>query len=346
MSDKGAAVAVNGVTRRFRSTVAIDEVSLDVKAGELFGVLGPDGAGKTTLLRMVAAVLNPSKPDMDEEQPFHRWLIESVKTRLNPPTGYITVGECDTVADAEQVKANLGYMPQNFGLYGDLSVDENLAFSADVFGVSGETRAQRIGELLEFTDLVEFRDRRARLLSGGMKKKLALACALLHRPALLLLDEPTTGVDPVARRDFWDLLSGLHAEGVTTIVTTPYMDEAERCNRVALLFKGRILAQGAPEEIKAKVPGQVLALQGGDMRAAQEVVEGLPALLRIQPYGDQLNLIVESDIDEGFRVVKDKLDNAGIEFDRLEPVPVRMEEAFIYLVSQARISRSKKEETA
>jgi ABC-2 type transport system ATP-binding protein len=296
---------------------------------------------------MVAAVLNPSGDEnttlpaimgalRDHTAGGLRAFRRKLAVRFNPPAGRVTVTGFDTVRQPEQVKARLGYMPQNFGLYGDLSVMENLAFSADVFGLKGPARAKRIDELLDFANLGQFRSRRAGLLSGGMKKKLALACALLHRPEVLLLDEPTTGVDPVARRDFWDLLSGLHAEGITTVVSTPYMDEAERCNRAALLFEGRLMASGTPASIKKQVPGQVLALRGADVRMAQAALEGLPGLLDAQTYGNQLNLIVQGDVDDAAQRVRERLAGSNLAVESLEPVPVRMEEAFIYLVSAAR----------
>jgi ABC-2 type transport system ATP-binding protein len=338
-------ILVNNVSRRFGRTVAIEDVSLTIKRGELFGILGPDGAGKTTLLRMMAAVLNPSGPpgtdltgliDAVREHAKPAALRQTIRAMLTPVTGHITIDGHDSVRASEAVKAQQGYMPQTFGLYGDLSVDENLAFAADVYGVYGHERAERIQQLLAFAALEPFRNRRAALLSGGMKKKLALACALLHRPAVLLLDEPTTGVDPVARREFWDLLSGLHAEGITTVVSTPYMDEAERCNRVALLYEGRVLAQGTPETIKDQIPGTVLALHTSAMAQAREALADLPGLLDLQTYGDQLNLIVEQDGDTMQQAVRERLDAHAIPIDHLTPMPMRMEEAFIYLVNSAR----------
>jgi ABC-2 type transport system ATP-binding protein len=302
---------IRHLQRRFRRNLALDDVNLTINQGELFGVLGPDGAGKTTLLRMMAAVMNPT-------------------------AGTITVGGYDTVKEAEAVKALMGYMPQRFGLYGDLSVRENLHFVAEVFGVEGEERQQRMDELYAFTQLADFADRRARFLSGGMKKKLGLACALIHRPRVLLLDEPTTGVDPVARRDFWDLLSDLHAQGTTTVVSTPYMDEAERCNRVALLYQGRVMACETPANIKARIPGHVLAVQNDNIRVLQDALQGLPCLLEIQTYGDQLSLIVSGEIEAAKQAVHDRLTAQHIDPVRLEAVPIRMEEAFIYLVNKAR----------
>ncbi len=231
-------------------------------------------------------------------------------------------------------------MPQTFGLYGDLSVSENLTFAADIFGVPQRERADRFKELLAFAGLEHFRDRRAAVLSGGMKKKLALACALIHRPQILLLDEPTTGVDPVARRDFWDLLSRLHGQGITAIVTTPYMDEAERCNRVVLLLNGRVLAQGTPQAIKTRVPGSVLSLRGVDIHAAERALQGLDGLIDIQTYGDQLNLIVSGDAERLQADVSLRLEGAGLTGAAFDHLPISMEEAFIYLVTAAKGERS------
>lgn len=308
---RDAIVEVNRVTRRFRRNVAVDDVSLTVRKGELFGILGPDGSGKSTLLRMMAGVLNPS-------------------------AGEISVGGLDTFRETEAVKAMIGYMPQKFGLYGDLSVKENMRFVADVFGVQGDTLLRRSRDLYDFAQLKNFKNRPAKLLSGGMKKKLGLACALIHEPDLLLLDEPTTGVDPVARRGFWDLLSGLHGKGTTTVVSTPYMDETERCNRVALLFDGRILACDTPENIKASIPGQVIALENSSIRQSATLLLDLPFLIDLQTYGDQLNLIVSGDLEAAQRTIRQRLDSEGISVKRLEKTPIRMEEAFIYLVSQAK----------
>lgn len=327
------AVVVRDATRQFGHVTAIDHINLTIQAGELFGILGPDGAGKTTLLRLLAAVLDPTDP----AEHGIRGRIEQI---IHPPHGQVAVAGFDTVAQPQRVKAHLGYMPQTFGLYGDLSVDENLAFAADIFGVTGRARADRLKELLDFAGLEPFRDRRAAVLSGGMKKKLALACALIHRPQILLLDEPTTGVDPVARRDFWALLSRLHGQGITAVVTTPYMDEAERCNRVALLIEGHVMAQGTPAEIKARVPGSVLSVRDVDIHAAERALHGLDGLIDTQTYGDQLNLIVSGDAERVKLAVAQKLESAGLHGAVFELLPVSMEEAFIYLVTAARGARS------
>ncbi|MCB9459700.1 MAG: ABC transporter ATP-binding protein [Anaerolineaceae bacterium] len=302
-------IDIQSVSRSFRQTLAVDSITLSIRRGELFGIVGPDGAGKSTLLRMMAAILNPTG-------------------------GTIAIAGHDSVKDAEDIKSIMGYMPQGFGLYTDLSVQENLRFTADVYGVTGAQLEKRLPVLYEFTDLASFKDYQAGKLSGGMKKKLALACAIIHEPPLLLLDEPTTGVDPVARRGFWDLLSGLHAQGTTTVVSTPYMDEAERCNRVALLYNGRVLACDSPSAIKARVPGAVLALTSSDNRRLAPLLLGLSGVIDIQTYGNLLNIIV-TDRDTVRSRILDLLDSEQIDDYTLEDAPMRMEEAFIYLVNHA-----------
>ena len=221
------------LSRTFKQIAALREIDLDIQRGEIFGLIGPDGAGKTTLLRLLAAVMTPT-------------------------AGRVTVAGFDSMKDAEKIRLHIGYMPQKFSLYGDLSVRENLAFYADIFGVHGAERERRFEQVLSFAHMTTITERRARQLSGGMQKKLGLACTLIHRPEVLLLDEPTTGVDPVSRREFWDLLTELHLQGTTLVVSTPYMDEAERCNRIGLLLKGQLIECRTPREIKALVSGQVV----------------------------------------------------------------------------------------
>ncbi|NDJ84475.1 MAG: ABC transporter ATP-binding protein [Chloroflexi bacterium] len=308
-------VELQAVGRQFGNVAAIQNLTIMVNRGELFGVIGPDGAGKTTLMRMIAAVLNPSQ-------------------------GTITVGGNDTVAAAEAVKTMTGYMPQRFGLYADLSVQENLAFAADVFGITGKLRRERMAQLYTFSQLGPFKARPAGLLSGGMKKKLGLATALIHQPELLLLDEPTTGVDPLARRGFWDLLSNLHANGTTTIVTTPYMDEAERCSRVVLLYEGQIIACDEPAAIKARVLGEVVTLEAKDMRAARRVLEEVKSILDLQPYGNRLNIIYDAEEAGAIDHIRTALEDANIAITSLKSVPMRMEEAFTYLVNQHRLQET------
>jgi ABC-2 type transport system ATP-binding protein len=302
---------------RRKSVVAVQHLNLDIQPGELFGLVGPDGAGKTTTLRMLAGILKPTE-------------------------GHATVDGNDVVTKAENIKQELGYMPQQFGLYGDLTVDENLDFVCDVFNVVGPERERRLQELLDFTNLHQFRDRRGRNLSGGMQKKLGLAAALVHRPKLLLLDEPTTGVDPVARREFWDILTTLHADGSTIVVSTPYMDEAERCNRVGLMYEGQLMVCDTPGAIKRKLPGVVLALRADNLVLAERALNGMEGILDVQPYGDVISLIVEN--DKAKQDIEAQLSEAGVHIHSLRPAPPRLEEAFIYFVRQYTTADKTKQE--
>jgi ABC-2 type transport system ATP-binding protein len=235
------------------------------------------------------------------------------------------------VKDAEEIRAHVGYMPQKFSLYGDLSVYENLEFYADIFGVHGAERQRRFDQVLSFAHMSHITDRRAGKLSGGMQKKLGLACTLIHRPAVLLLDEPTTGVDPVSRREFWDLLTELHIQGTTIVVSTPYMDEAERCNRIGLLFKGQVIECGTPREIKAMVRGQVLELHPDRLEAARAVLEQQSGVLEVQTYGTLLHIFVE-DVAVTWPRVQAVLQEHGVTVDHMRLIQPRMEEAFISLI--------------
>jgi ABC-2 type transport system ATP-binding protein len=277
-----------------------------VDRGEIFGLVGPDGAGKTTTIRMLCAIMDPTE-------------------------GSARVAGFDTVTESEQIKRRIGYMAQRFNLYGDLSVDENLDFFADVFQVRGQERRERKERLLHFARLTEFRKRRAAHLSGGMQKKLALACTLIHQPEIIFLDEPTTGVDPVSRREFWDILTELHLQGITIFVSTPYMDEAERCSRVGLMYHGQIVVCDMPDRIKGLVAGDLLEIRTSDLRQAENLVAALDGVLEVQTYGDLLHVFVDSfaQQQEGLRLT---LEDAGIEIISLRKTRPRMEEAFISLV--------------
>ncbi|MCS7177732.1 MAG: ABC transporter ATP-binding protein [Anaerolineae bacterium] len=294
------------LTRRFGRVVAVDGLNLVVRRGEIFGLLGPDGAGKTTTLRLLCGLLAPT-------------------------SGRARVAGFDTVRQGEAVKRRIGYMPQQFSLYGDLTVLENLIFFADVFEVGRREREERIARLLAFSRLEPFRHRRAAHLSGGMQKKLALACTLIHRPEILFLDEPTTGVDPVSRREFWEILTELHLEGVTLFVTTPYMDEAERCSRVALMLDGRIIACDTPDRIREQVTGYLLELRPARVREAARALERVPGILEVQVYGDRLHVFVE-DPQQGEAIVREALARAGVSVESLRPTRPRMEQAFISLI--------------
>jgi ABC-2 type transport system ATP-binding protein len=308
MNDSTLPIETEGLTRRFGNLVAVDHLNLAVRRGEIFGLLGPDGAGKTTTIRMLCAIMDPS-------------------------SGRASVAGFDTKKEPEEIKKRIGYMPQQFSLYGDLTVDENLAFYADIFQVNRRVRRERKRRLLSFARLTEFRSRRAAHLSGGMQKKLALACTLIHQPEIIFLDEPTTGVDPVSRREFWDILTELHLEGVTLFVSTPYMDEAERCSRVALMFEGQVIICDEPAHIKSLVEGELLELRPDRLRAASRIVGALPGVLEVQTYGDLLHIFVD-DANGRAPAIGSKLKEAGIVVQNMRQTRPRMEEAFISLIRE------------
>jgi drug efflux transport system ATP-binding protein len=299
-------IETHELTKAFKTVVAVDSLSLRIQPGEIFGLLGPDGAGKTTTIRLLSAIMDPT-------------------------AGWARVAGFDTVTQPEPIKRRIGYMAQRFNLYGDLSAWENLNFFADVFEVRGAERTERIERLLNFARLTEFRDRRAVKLSGGMQKKLALACTLVHTPEIIFLDEPTTGVDPVSRREFWDILTDLHLQGITLVVSTPYMDEAERCSRIGLIYQGRLVVCDTPEAIKAMTEGELIALWPADVRRAREALTGLEGVLEIQTYGDQLRVFTH-DTDGLMERIRATVTSAGVEVYDVRVTRPRMEEAFISLI--------------
>jgi len=299
-------ILTENLTKRFGRTLAVAGLNLAVRREEIFGLVGPDGAGKTTTIRMLAAIMNPTK-------------------------GWARVAGYDTVRQAEEIKRIIGYMPQHFSLYGDLTVMENLTFFADIFDVRGEERRRRIERLLEFARLAEFKNRRAAQLSGGMQKKLALACTLIHRPQILLLDEPTTGVDPVSRREFWDIISELHLAGVTILISTPYMDEAERCSRVGLMFEGQLIVCDEPDNIKGLVTGELIELRPSDVWRARGIAAEMDGVQEDQTYGDLLHIFVD-DAARRMPQVEAGLLAQGIAVEGIRQTRPRMEEAFISLI--------------
>jgi ABC-2 type transport system ATP-binding protein len=304
-------VALAGIRRSFGAITALDGVDLKISGGELFALVGPDGAGKTTLLRILAAVL-----PQDE--------------------GSARVLGRNLPKEKRQLKPRIGYLSQGFSLYGDLSIDENLAFFAEIYDV--RDYAERREELLAFTRLEPFRKRLAGRLSGGMKKKLALACALIHRPELILLDEPTTGVDPVSRRDFWMILGELLHEGLTIVVATPYLDEAERCARVGLLDMGRFLTVGTPAEVKQNVSGRIYEVVTSSPRRARAVMTGadFPGLLEVQAQGDRLHLRLSA--ERGAEAIERRLrrffEEADIPVGAIRETIPTLENAFISLIRE------------
>ena len=304
------AITTQHLHRRFHKTIAVKDLTFSIRQGDVFGLIGPDGAGKTTTLRMLAGVLKPTSGQAH------------------------VLGE-DVVRNPEALRDKVGYMPQHFSLYGDLSVLENLQFFAEIYSTPRAERADRIARLLRFAQLEQFADRPAAKLSGGMKKKLGLACALIHNPRLLLLDEPTNGVDPVSRHEFWDILSELHLQEVTILITTPYMDEAERCNQVGLMFRGELIEQGEPEALRQLAPGEMLALYTPELARTEAILPELPGYITHQVYGDRLHIFVADAAATKPRLAA-FLQARGIPVQALYVDEPRLEEAFIHLIRQAR----------
>jgi ABC-2 type transport system ATP-binding protein len=295
----GVAVVVRDLEKRFAAVSAVEPLSFTVDRGEIFGLVGPDGAGKTTMMRMLAGVMAPDR-------------------------GAITLDGIDVVKEPERAKHHLSYMPQRFGLYEDLTVDENIRFFADLFGVSAKLRDERAGRLLAASGMEPFRRRLAGQLSGGMKQKLGLACALVHAPKVVLLDEPTTGVDPVSRRDFWRILYTLLAEGVTIVIATAYLDEAERCHRLALLDRGRLVDCDTPAALKQRMPGVVVVIVSPDPRALRQAVAGQPGVETVVLVGDGVRLVVD-DADR-IGALERHLAAEAVPYERMTEVPPTIED--------------------
>jgi len=302
------AVETRGLSKTFETVEAVRSLDLSVGEGEMFGLVGPDGAGKTTILRMLCGLLAPT-------------------------AGRASVLGFDTVRDADRLKSRIGYFSQKFSLYGDLTVDENIEFFAEIHLVR-DFRPRR-EELLEFTRLGPFRTRLADRLSGGMRQKLALACALVHTPRIIFLDEPTTGVDAVSRRDFWKILSSLTRSGITIVMTTPYMDEAERCSRVGLLGEGRLLAADTPQGIKTLMRGAIVEIVCPEIRRAFGVLKTVPGVTEVQLFGDRLNAVA-ADPDRELPLIRSALAAAGIPAIQLRVLPPSLENVFISVTESAR----------
>ena len=300
-------IRTRGLRRTFGGVTAVAGLDLNVGTGEIFGLVGPDGAGKTTTLRMLTGIL--------------------------PPTaGNIEVAGCDVVRQPDAVKDRIGYLSQRFGLYPDLTVAENIAFHADLQGVPAAEMPARTARLLGFSGLDPFRRRRAGDLSGGMKQKLGLACALVHTPRVLFLDEPTNGVDPVSRRDFWRILHQLVREGVTILVSTAYLDEAERCSRLALLHEGRVLALGTPGEVKRLLPGAVLEVRAADPRRAANLLrERLPET-GVALFGDRIH-VTTPDATGAERRIAEALAADGLPPGSVRAVEPSLEDVFVAVLA-------------
>jgi ABC-2 type transport system ATP-binding protein len=304
------AINAAGLTKSFPNIRAVDHLTFDVRAGEIFGLVGPDGAGKTTTLRMLAGVMPPDE-------------------------GSAMVAGFDVGRDPEGAKHHLSYMPQRFGLYEDLTVDENIRFYADLFGVHRAEREQRSTELLQAAGMSEFRRRLAGKLSGGMKQKLGLVCALIHRPQVILLDEPTTGVDPVSRRDFWRILYNLVAEGVAILTSTAYLDEAERCHRVALMHQGKLLFCDTPSNLKARLGKGVVAVIASDPRRLREELGKADGISSLVLTGDGVHAVVD-DLSRRLPEFEARLRRAQVPFDEIRRVTPTIEDLFVDAVTTGR----------
>jgi ABC-2 type transport system ATP-binding protein len=294
-------IQTTNLTKSFASLIAVNRLNLEVKKGEIFGLVGPDASGKTTTLRMLCGILPAD-------------------------SGEAKVAGCDILREAEPLKEKVGYLPQRFGLYGDLTVLENIHFFADLYRVQKKERKGRIERLLRFANLESFIKRKAQDLSGGMKQKLGLICALIHTPQILFLDEPTTGVDPLSRRDFWMILYELLKEGVTILFSTSYLDEAERCNRIGLIYEGELLITDIPSNVKERIGGE-------DHRKGMKMLEGVGSLRNLVLSGDKIHVLVE-DSQEGEKVVREVLGSKGIEILSLTVVRPSLEDAFVSIVRE------------
>ncbi len=308
-SSDSPAVRVAGLTKSFDSFVAVDRISFSVRRGEIFGFLGPNGAGKSTTIRMLCGLLLPSD-------------------------GEAWVGDLDIATQSEQIKRKIGYMSQKFSLYDDLTVEQNINFFSGIYGVPREKRPERKEYVLSMAGLGEKRTTLTRMLSGGWKQRLALGCAILHEPSILFLDEPTSGVDPIARRVFWHWIHQLSDSGHTVFVSTHYMDEAEFCHRVALMYGGRIIALGAPAELKRNLESRkLLALDSSDPIASMKALEHAEGVYEAAAFGSSLHIVVE-DPDTAMLHIRAALDRSGIAIRRLEAIEPSMEDVFVALIEK------------
>jgi ABC-2 type transport system ATP-binding protein len=301
-------VTAQGLTRRFGALTAVDHLNLEIQQGEIFALVGPDGAGKTTTMRLLCGLMNPTE-------------------------GKAIVAGHDVSKELDQVKDQIGYMAQRFGLYGDLTVNENMAFYSDLFGVIGREREELSGRLMQMTRMEPFGKRQAAKLSGGMKQKLALMCTLLHKPRVLFLDEPTNGVDPASRRDFWAILYQLVRDGLTVLVTTAYLDEAERANRVGFMNRGRLIQVDTPAGLKRGLPEATYRLTSNDHRATRDALQRQPGVLTVQPMGVDLHLFLNPAVTspEKLRAI------ASFEYQKIQP---SLEDVFIALVRRQELAHA------
>ena len=299
-------VEVNHLTRKFKDFSAIDDISFYIPQGEIFGLLGPNGAGKTTTIRILCGIMQPT-------------------------SGSVQVLNCDVTRHPEEVKNRIGYMSQKFSLYNDLTPDENIMFYASIYGVPKKERKERVKELIGMADLTGHEKQFTRNLSGAWRQRLALACAIVHRPSMIFLDEATAGVDPVSRREFWDLIYKLASEGVSVLATTHYMDEAEYCNTIGMMYQGKLVALASPETLKNNLPGVLIQVECDQPNQALELVSKLPGILNTSIHGAQIHITLS---DARFDAnAKKTLSQAGIEILEWEVIQPSLEDVFITMVN-------------
>lgn len=306
--DGSAIIQARNLTRKFGPRTAVDHLNLEIARGEIFGLVGPDGAGKTTTLRLLCG------------------LIDSTE-------GEAIVSGYDVSRNVDAVKDRIGYMAQRFGLYVDLTVEENMVFYADLFGISGSERDRLMAELLKMTRMDPFRKRQAGRLSGGMKQKLALMCTLLHHPQILFLDEPTNGVDPVSRRDFWTILYQFVKDGLTVFITTAYLDEAERCNRVGLMHQGRLIRCATPEVLKTRMEERCYEVECGDQRAAKAILQTAPGVVSVESAGNRLHVFLSP--ATALESLRQILEQGGVGTAGFTPTVPSLEDVFIAMIRKA-----------
>ena len=308
--DPELAVEAEGLTRVFGDFIAVDHIDLAVEKGKVFGFLGPNGAGKSTTIRMLCGILRPT-------------------------AGRAAVGGYDVARQSEQVKRHIGYMSQKFSLYEDLTVEENLRFFAGIYGVTGAHRDRRIAWALDMADLAGRGDMSTAALAGGWRQRLALGCAVLHEPPILFLDEPTSGVDPASRRDFWEMIGELAERGTTVFVTTHFMDEAEHCDELALIYGGRIVASGSPSALKREhVSHALLEVESGALMDAYAALKGAPGILGVALFGNALHVSADDERSARERIAR-RLAERGVALERVERIEPSLEDAFVAIIEQS-----------
>jgi ABC-2 type transport system ATP-binding protein len=320
MTRPETAILVEALRKSFGALTAVDDLNLRVALGESFALVGPDGAGKTTTIRLLCGIMDPDR-------------------------GQARVFGHDTAAESENIKEYIGYMPQRFGLYDDLTVAENLDFYADIYRVPKADRQTRVPELLGFANLARFQTRLAGNLSGGMRQKLGLICTLVHRPRIVFLDEPTFGVDPVSRREFWQILYQLLVSGITIFLSTSYMDEAERAHRVGLLHRGRLLMADTPRAVKGSFQGELLEARNGNLHTAKRILTGQPLVQQMLLMGDRLMITVENS-SMALKPLKEHLTESGLPDITLKVAEPGLEDVFVQVISRLEDRGSREEDGA